>query len=123
MTEPWNCAEPMMVADVAFGKFHSRFGRSVVSWSPAAPLPLYVLITGVSPSMLTTTVAPAGMLLNSMPTTLVVEPMLPGTSNTCNALVPSPVNVTVEGDTDTVPLAAVSAAHFERLSNSATRDR
>ncbi|GAA3022279.1 hypothetical protein GCM10020229_37070 [Kitasatospora albolonga] len=111
--EPWNWAPPMMVVVAAFGKFHSRFGRSSVNGSPSSPVPVLVLITGLVPSMLMMTVAPAGMPVMTKSAALVVEPRLPGTLKICRALVPSPVKVTWFPLVVTVPVAVWVEAQVE----------
>ncbi|OKI14029.1 hypothetical protein A6A07_12635 [Streptomyces sp. CB03911] len=94
MIVPWNWAWPVSRAVVAVGKFHSSLGRRSVVGSPGMPVPVYVLITGLADSMLTITVAPAGMRANSRPIMPPVEPArFPATLKTCRALVPSPVKV------------------------------
>ncbi len=74
-------------------------------------------MTGLSDSMLTTTVAPAGMLSNTRP---ICPPFgaarFPGTLKTCFALVPSPVKVASLLVTTTVPVAVALATQAETSS-------
>nr|WNW37675.1 hypothetical protein RKE32_08975 [Streptomyces sp. Li-HN-5-13] len=76
MIEPCHWASPVTVTSVAVGKFHIRFGRSSVSWSPAWPVPLLVLTVTSLPVMLTITVAPAGMPAKTMARRPPFVPML-----------------------------------------------
>ncbi len=115
MIEPWNCAPPLMAEVVAVGKFHISRGRRVAVGVPSKPV--LVLITAPSESMLTTTVAPAGIPANTRSTGPPVGLVrFPVTLKTCLALVPSPVKVTSEAVNATVPVAAACAAQPEAVS-------
>ncbi len=115
ITEPWNCARPVIVDVVAVGKFHIRRGRRAAVGVPSKPV--LVLITELSESMLTTTVAPVGMPENTRSTGPPVGLVrFPVTLKTCFMLVPSPAKVTSKFVRVTVPVAAAVPTQADTVS-------